>query len=114
MILIADDNRQMCETLRDLLIGHDPDCRVCDNGRDAVRLYRRHRPSWVVMDVRMDGVDGIAATREITGEFPDARIIIVTNYNDPLLRRQAAEAGAVGFVLKDDLSGLIGMVRGAG
>jgi CheY-like chemotaxis protein len=112
MILIVDDNRRMRETLRDLLSGYDPDCRECESGREAVDLYRRHRPAWVVMDVKMGGMDGIAATREIVGEFPGARIIIVTNYDDPLLRQQAGEAGAAGFVLKDDLSVLHRIITG--
>ena len=104
MILIADDNREMRETLKDILREFDPYFCECSNGNEVVELYRTHHPDWVLMDVMMPFIDGIAATRRIKDLFPDARILIVTNYNDPLLRHEAKQAGAVGFVLKDDLS----------
>jgi len=77
----------------------------------VLALYRKHKPDWVLMDIRMGAMDGIAATREVTSAFPNARVIIVTNYNDSFLRAEAEEAGAVGYVLKDDLSALHSLIR---
>ena len=58
------------------------------------------------MDVQMGEVNGIEATRLIISDHPGAKIVIVTDYNDAALRRAAAEAGACGYVLKEDLLGL--------
>jgi len=55
------------------------------------------------MDVSMEPVDGIAATRHIVQAFPGARVVMVTQHADPSLRDAAREAGACGYVLKDNL-----------
>ena len=55
------------------------------------------------MDIRMNDMDGIAATIEIKNEFPDARIVIITDYDDPDFRRSAQAAGARGYASKRDL-----------
>jgi DNA-binding NarL/FixJ family response regulator len=58
------------------------------------------------MDNEMPNVDGLTATRRIVGEHPDARIVMVTHYDDRELREAAREAGACGYVVKDDLLAL--------
>jgi len=58
------------------------------------------------MDVRMNEVDGITATKQIKAADPEARIVIVTNYDDDALRKAAINAGACGYVLKDSLLAL--------
>jgi DNA-binding NarL/FixJ family response regulator len=55
------------------------------------------------MDIEMKGMDGITATREITRAFPGARVIIVTQHNDEMLRAAASAAGACGYVPKENL-----------
>jgi len=57
----------------------------------------------VLMDIEMNGLDGITATRRIKAAHPAAKIIIVTNYDDPALREAARNAGACGYVLKENL-----------
>ena len=104
MILIAVDNPEMRRTLKEMLREIDTQFCECENGRQAVELYPVCKPDWVLMDVKMPEMGGIEATRVIKGSFPGARILIVTNYDDPLLRQEATSAGAAGFVLKDDLS----------
>jgi CheY-like chemotaxis protein len=101
--LIVEDNAAMRATLRSLLAGVESDFCECSDGMDAVRMYRRFRPRWVLMDVRMKQMDGITATRQIIASFPDAHIVIVTEYDDMALRNEAREAGAIAFVRKDDL-----------
>ena len=61
------------------------------------------RPDWVLMDIRMKEVDGLAAAQQITTAWPGARVVIVTSYNDASLRDAARQAGACGYVLKDNL-----------
>ncbi|MCI0487594.1 MAG: response regulator, partial [Blastocatellia bacterium] len=60
-------------------------------------------PDWVLMDIMMERVDGITATREIRRAFPDARIVIVTNFDDAKFRDAAREAGAGYYVPKENL-----------
>ncbi len=104
--LIVEDNAAMRATIRSMLHGVESEFCECSDGRDALELYSMFRPRCVLMDVRMKYLDGISATRQIISSFPDARIIIVTEYDDPALRKEVQEAGAVAFVRKDDLSDL--------
>lgn len=104
MILIVDDNAKMRGAIKMVIGKAAGDAMECENGAEAVRLYREHHPEWVLIDIRMDEMDGITATRRIVAENPNARIIIVTNYDDADFRRDAAEAGAFAYVTKDDLS----------
>ncbi len=75
-------------------------------GTEALAAYQACRPDWVLMDIRLPGLDGIAAVRQIRGGDPRARIVMVTQYDDEDLRRAAGAAGACGYVLKDDLLSL--------
>lgn len=96
----SDDVRQMLRTVVAELANPIYECR---DGHEACDAYARHRPDWVLMDVSMEPMDGIAATHEITQAFPTARIVIVTQYDDDRLRRAALASGAHGYVLKDNL-----------
>ena len=79
----------------------------CRDGSEALPAYIAHRPDWVLMDVEMAVMDGLRATRAIIAQFPDARIVIVTQHTDAGTRDAAKAAGATGFVSKDDLSELL-------
>ena len=68
-------------------------------------VVTKHTPDWVLMDWEMR-TDGLTATRRIIKAHPQARILIVTKHDDDKLRNAAIEAGARGFVLKDDLLAL--------
>jgi DNA-binding NarL/FixJ family response regulator len=70
-------------------------------GLDAVRMTRELRPDVVVMDLRMPGMDGIEATRMITAENGDARVIVLTTFDDDDNVYNALRAGASGFLVKD-------------
>ena len=75
----------------------------CGDGVQALEAYRQHRPDWVLMDIKMEEMDGLLATRQIKEVFPDARIIIVTGYDDARLRDAAHRAGACAYVRKENL-----------
>ncbi len=64
------------------------------------------------MDVSMRPVDGLTATREIVGKFPDARVVIVTEHDDEETRAKAFEAGACEFLGKDELRPLRRLIGG--
>ena len=72
--------------------------------------YATHRPDVVLMDIRMGRVDGLSATRQIRQFDSNARIVIVTGYEDDGVRRAAHEAGSCGYVLKANLLGLADVI----
>ncbi len=104
MILIVDDNANMRDMIKMVIGKSAVDVIECENGVEAMSLCREHHPEWVTMDIRMKEMDGFTATQKIMSEIPDARIIIVTDYDDADFRRDAQEAGAFAYVTKDDLS----------
>lgn len=102
-LLIAEDNAMMRGLIRSLVSDLAEDISECADGAEAIDLYAELQPDWVLMDWQMEKVDGIAATRRIIADFPDAHICIVTYHNDEKLKAEAARAGACAFVLKDNL-----------
>lgn len=102
-VLIVDDNKQVRELLRDYLPNSFDEIFECEDGGEAVSLFKKHQPDWVLMDWEMPKMNGITATREIIGEFPEANICMVTAFDDEEIRREAFSAGVNGFVLKDNL-----------
>jgi len=74
------------------------------NGEEALEKYRAVRPDLVLMDLSMPVMDGLAATRAILAEFPDARIVVLTTYAGDEDIHRALDAGAMGYVVKDMLA----------
>lgn len=102
-VLLADDDRLVRQGLRVLLeaCGEVVVVGEASDGDEAVRLADVTRPDVVVMDVRMPGVDGIAATRTITGwDPPRPRVLVLTTFDHDDIVYDALEAGADGFLLK--------------
>jgi DNA-binding NarL/FixJ family response regulator len=102
-LLIVDDHDLMRESTRLLLEG-EPDLEVVGeavNGRHALELCRQLRPDLVLMDVRMPEMDGLTATRAIKEEMPAISILMVSAYESEDYRREAENAGAAGYILKD-------------
>lgn len=75
----------------------------CVDGAEALATCKRYRPDWILMDIKMKELDGLAATRQIKSVFPSARIVIVTGYDDIRLREAAWIAGACAYVHKENL-----------
>src|ERR671939_166029 len=71
------------------------------NGRDAVALYREHRPDVVLMDLRMPEMGGVEAIAAIRREFADAKVIVLTTYDGDEDIYRSLQAGAEGYLLKD-------------
>ena len=102
-ILLVDDHFVVRTGLRAIL-EDEPDLSVvaeAEDGRQAVELFRVHRPDVTLMDLRMPGLDGVEATRQIREEFPQARVIMLTTYDGDQDILRAVRAGASGYVLKD-------------
>lgn len=112
-ILLCDDHPVVRSGLR-VMLASQADLEVvaeAADGNQAISLARRHQPDVILMDLRMPEVDGIAATRGIRAERPDAKILVLTTYETDADILRAVEVGAVGFLLKgtheDQLFGAI-------
>src|ERR1700685_563989 len=70
------------------------------NGREALDLFRAHRPDVTLMDLQMPEMSGIDAISAIRGEFPDARVIVLTTYTGDVQVLRALKAGARAYLLK--------------
>ena len=102
-VLIADDQRVVRDGLS-MLVALINDVEVvgtaCD-GAEAVRLAEAHRPDVIMMDLRMPGIDGIAATADLRQRLPTARVLVLTTYADEDAIVPALQAGARGYLTKD-------------
>ena len=102
-VLLVDDHALMREGLRQLLELED-DMRVVAeaiNGLDAMQQVRRLRPDVVLMDISMPVVDGLAVTRQLTNEYPEVAVIMLTMFRQEQQVLQAMRNGARGYVLKN-------------
>ena len=73
------------------------------NGREAIQEFHRHRPDITLMDLQMPEMNGLDAIIAILGEFPEARIIVLTTYAGDVQALRALKAGARAYLLKDSL-----------
>ncbi len=102
-VLIVDDQRLMRDGLRTLL-ELEGDFQVvgeAEDGQSALDAFERLRPGVVLMDVRMPGMDGVEATRRLLAAHPEARVIILTTFDDDEYVFEGLRAGAMGYLLKD-------------
>ncbi len=102
-ILIVEDNPQMRQLIRSVVARISLEVYECGDGAEALAAYTTHLPDCVLMDIDLPRLNGLEAARQITSAFPDAHILIVTNYDDARLRAAATAAGARGYVLKENL-----------
>lgn len=84
------------------------------DGDDALAMVEARAPHVVLMDLRMPGTDGVAATKRIAARFPRVRVIVLTTFDDDASIFRAIRAGAVGYLLKDAARDvLVGAIRAA-
>ncbi len=110
-VLVVDDNPGVRRLLRRVVLGSASVVWECSDGAEALAAYADLRPDIVLMDMRMSNMDGLAATRQIREFHPEARVVMVTDYDDEDLRNAASEAGACGYVLKQNLTELPGLIQ---
>jgi DNA-binding NarL/FixJ family response regulator len=102
-VLLVDDHPVVRAGMRGMLAA-DPGIEVlaeAGSGEQALVLVDAHRPDVVLMDLRMPGMDGVAATASITARYPAVRVLVVTTYDRDTDILRAVEAGATGYLLKD-------------
>jgi DNA-binding NarL/FixJ family response regulator len=101
--LIVDDHEVVREGLR-LSLSRTPHIRVvgeAGDGEAAIDLAGRRKPNVVIMDVRMPGMDGLDATKELSEKEPDVAVLIFTAYSERSLLARGLESGAKGYILKE-------------
>ncbi len=105
-VLVADDHALFRDSLRSLLAarGHEV-IGEARNGREAVELAHRLRPDVVLMDLMMPEVDGLAATRLISADLPEVKVVVLTASDDDANLFEAIKSGAQGYLLKNLESG---------
>jgi DNA-binding NarL/FixJ family response regulator len=102
-LLIADDHPIVRKGLLST-VGADPGIKViaeAQNGEEALRLIREHKPDVAVLDIDMPKLDGLGVAREVSKLSLGTRIIFLTLHKDADLFRAAIQAGATGYLLKD-------------
>jgi two-component system chemotaxis response regulator CheY len=103
VLLIVDDNPTMRRLIGKIVADLVDDIRECSDGAEALFAYSQWHPDLTLMDIEMQQMDGLSATREIIAVDPEAKIVIVSRHGDEPFRVAAREAGACGYVLKENL-----------
>ncbi|HEY2546239.1 MAG TPA: response regulator transcription factor [Candidatus Acidoferrum sp.] len=104
-ILAVDDHALLREGIAALVAGQ-ADMKLvgqASNGREAIQQFRAHQPDVTLMDLQMPEMNGLDAIIAIRGEFPEARIIVLTTYAGDVQVLRALKAGAHGYLLKNSL-----------
>ena len=105
-ILAVDDHPIFRKGIAGLVAAQCDMCLVAEaaNGQEAIQQFRAHLPDVTLMDLQMPGMNGLDAMIAIRGEFPDARIIVLTTYKGDVQVLRAVKAGARGYLLKTSLN----------
>lgn len=100
-VLLVDDHQILRDGIRRGLEGAGKEVvGEAGNGEEAVGLVGETQPDIVVMDLSMPVLDGVGATRQITEQYPDVKVVVLTMHDDPAKTRAALEAGAVAYLTK--------------
>ncbi len=103
-IIIIDDDIFVSKSL-EIILESDEDLEVCatgHSGTEAIELFEKYMPDVLLMDIRMDELNGLDAAKEIISKFPQARILLLTTFADDEYIVKAINIGAKGYILKQD------------
>jgi len=99
-ILVVDDERLICDLLRSVLAGHGHEVLMAMNGREGLELFKKHRPRFTLLDLRMPEMNGIEVLKQIRAIDPQAAVLILTAWGSDALEKQARQLGVVDFLSK--------------
>jgi CheY-like chemotaxis protein len=100
-ILVVDDERLVCDLLRSVLSGYGHDILTASNGREALELFKKHRPRFTLLDLRMPVMNGIEVLKQIRTIDPQAAVMVLTAWGSDALQQQARQLGVVDFLSKE-------------
>lgn len=104
LILVADDHGIVRRGLRTVLESHESwhVCAEAEDGVEAVELAKKYKPDVIIIDITMPKLNGVEATRRIQAVSPRTEVLVLSMHDSDRLLRRALEAGARGYILKDD------------
>lgn len=108
-IVLIDDDRLVCMSLK-IILESDASIEVAavgNDGSEALPLYRQHKPDVLLMDIRMQNMNGTDALSLLLREFPDARVLLLTTFLDDEYIVKALELGAKGYIVKQNFEKII-------
>lgn len=108
-VLVVDDDRVVGISLKTILEA-EPDITVPAlgrNGAEAIALYNEHQPDILLMDIRMEGMNGLDAATTILATDPTAKILFLTTFSDDEYIVRALRLGAKGYLLKQDFESIV-------
>lgn len=107
-VIIVDDDFLVVDALKTIVESHGIEVMAtADNGAEAICLARQCRPDVILLDIRMQPVDGLEATKAILTEAPEARILLITTFQDEEYIARALTLGCRGYILKSNIGGII-------
>jgi DNA-binding NtrC family response regulator len=113
-ILVVDDDQSVASAFENFLSFEGHTCRLASNAEDAMQLIATRRPALVMMDVRMPGIDGLSALKQIRSTFPDIYVVMMTGYGTSQTSIDAIRAGAYDYLTKPlDLEEIRAVIRKA-
>ena len=113
-ILVVDDDQSIATAFEHFLRFEGHECRLASNAEDAVRLIAERQPTLIMMDIRMPGVDGLQALRDIRSRFPGVYVVMMTGYGTSQTSIDAIREGAYDYLTKPlDLDELREVIRKA-
>ena len=107
-IIIVDDDHLVVNSLKIIVEAKDIDVlAVGYDGLEVIRLFDLYRPDLILMDIRMEKLNGIDATREILKTDPNAKVLLITTFEDDDYIASALSLGCKGYILKQNIKGII-------
>lgn len=108
-LIIVDDDKLVASSLKIILeaSGQVEIANLGYDGADAIRMYEEHRPDILLMDIRMQGMNGLEAAEMILSKYPEALILFLTTFSDDDYIIRALHIGVRGYLLKQDFESIL-------
>jgi len=101
-VLVVDDHAVVRQGISDVLAADgEIDVTLASGGEEAISRAAELKPTVVLMDLSMPGMDGVEATRRVVAALPEVRVVMLTSFSEPEHVNAALDAGAIGYLLKD-------------